>query len=165
MIENITSTFGEGAKENPEDNDSLGLTQEAYEAERKSLIDTELTIAANFDKAMTTLSAGALGLSFAFIKDIAPNPQNTNMLSVAYIGFGIALLSILVTFLTGQEAYRCQRDILDALHSRGNEKKSNAENIKNRWSGVTQTLNLVSIISFFIGTVSLGNFILTNIPH
>ena len=47
------------------------ILQEDYHKERKVLIDGEWEAARSFDKAMLTLSAGALGLSITFIDKIA----------------------------------------------------------------------------------------------
>jgi hypothetical protein len=47
-----------------------------------------------YDKAVMTLSGGALGLSLAFVKDIAPDPEETWALVGAWASFAASLLFI-----------------------------------------------------------------------
>ena len=43
--------------------------------ERQSLNDARFKVAETLDKALLTLSGGALGISMTFVKDIAKNPM------------------------------------------------------------------------------------------
>ena len=46
-----------------------------YLEERKDLVKAEQSMYERFDKAILTLSAGALGISITFINQIAPTPK------------------------------------------------------------------------------------------
>jgi len=54
----------------------------------------------DFDKAVMTLSAGGLGLSVAFVKDIAgPAPSHMPALGFAWAMLAASLLAIMFSFL------------------------------------------------------------------
>ena len=58
-----------------------------------------------------TLSAGALGLTIAFVKDIAgPHPVWIPALGVAWLLLMLSLLTIMFSFLTSQKALLVQMD-------------------------------------------------------
>jgi hypothetical protein len=109
---------------------------------------------------MTGLAAGALGISVAFIKDIAPHPVYTGWLAVAYLGFGLALLLILFSFMFEQKAYRQQRVILDAI-ARNTPKERLP---RNWWSMTTLILNISSVVVFIVGAIGIAMFAWLNIP-
>lgn len=60
-----------------------------------------------YDKAVLTLSAGALGISFAFVKDIVgPGPVVSPFwLMTAWALWGLSSLCILISFYTSQRAF------------------------------------------------------------
>lgn len=70
-------------------------------------------MARDFDKAVMTLSAGALGLSIAFVHDLAPHPKFVAVLAVAWSLFATSLLAILVSYLSSQESLRQEMDAID----------------------------------------------------
>jgi hypothetical protein len=72
-------------------------------AEREWLKQADHTACRDFDKAVMTLAAGALGLSIAFIHDIAPDPTFVGVLAAAWAFFAASLLAILVSFMTSRE--------------------------------------------------------------
>lgn len=148
-----------GAKKSSE-RETKRLLAEKYDAERKLLIDGEMAVADSFDKAMTTLTAGALGLSLAFIKDIAKVPHHLEWLALAYGGFGTSLLAILVSFLAGQEAYREQRTNLEKFHAGQSNSKTEK---KNGYRTLTIGLNYSSIALFILGVFCLALFVWLNL--
>lgn len=144
----------------PSEEHSDDPQREAYLEERKMLIEAEGEAAQSFDKALTTLSAGAFGLSLAFIRFIAPAPQAVGWLYVAWSGLVLSLLSVLLSFLMSQYAFRRQRDILDAdyiAEEQADEQESNG------WAIATGRLNLLSIVSFVVGVVALAYFAIRNL--
>ena len=119
-------------------------SREEYLRERELLIKIESEMSKSFDKAMITLSAGALALSITFIdKLIASIVVGKVYLVLSWIGFVVALMSILISFLLSQSAFRKQREILDHVYSGAGNQKSNCFSIITNW------LNIISI-SFFI---------------
>lgn len=139
------------------------LERETYLEERKSLVEAEREAAGSFDKAMITLSAGALGLSITFIRELAPMPQSETvaLLIIAWGGFIVALLSTLSSFLFSQSAMRRQRDILDLDY----EGAPPAQAMKNIPATITNMLNWFSIACFIIGVIFLALFSISNLPQ
>lgn len=134
--------------------------RKTYLEERKLLIDAEREAARGFDRAMLTLSGGALGLSITFIRQVAPTPYDKTMLYVAWGGFTLALLSTLLSFLFSQSALRKQRDILDQDYAG----KIPAHQQKNLLAIITNCLNWLSIVFFIVGVIFLAMFAQQNLP-
>ncbi len=85
-------------------------SRKEYLNERELLIKTENEMSKSFDRAMITLSAGALASSITFIdKLVASIIAGRVYLILSWIGFVVALLSILISFLLSQSAFRKQR--------------------------------------------------------
>ncbi len=83
-------------------------------SERERLVNAHHQASRDFDRTVMTLAAGALGLSIAFMKDIAaPNPKAVPALALAWCLFAISLLLILVSFLTSQAALLRQMGSID----------------------------------------------------
>lgn len=80
----------------------------ALKAYRQSLIDAEKQGQDSFDKTVLSLSGGALGISFVFIKDvIGPDPIiQPELLLAAWILWSLSTLAILVSFYTSNRALR-----------------------------------------------------------
>ena len=121
------------------------LPDDVYREERNSLVDAEREGSRSFDKAVLTLSAGALGLSITFLRQIAPSPipGTVVVLIFAWIAFGLSVLCTLSSFLTSQRAIGRQREILDEIYSK-KIPNENWSGLKNPWSTVTSILNVIS---------------------
>lgn len=134
------------------------LEYEVYLDERKLLVDAIREGARSFDKAILTLSAGAFGLSLAFVKQIAPTvqPRTIILLITSWVLFAISILVTLISFLTSQSACRRQIEILESKLS----KKDDHTNTPAKW---TDVLNITSIIMFVIGVVFLSTFAISNL--
>lgn len=134
------------------------IEREVYLEERKSLIEAEREAAQSLDKTLVTLSAGALGLSITFIRQIAPEPEHLWVLYVGWGGFSLSLLAVLSSFLFSQFALRRARQNLDLI-SEGEGGGGNP------WAGATNVLNFVSILTFVAGILFLAAFAITNVGH
>lgn len=139
-----------------------GLDQQTYVDERKSLVDGENAVAERFDKAILTLSAGALYFAMTFVKDIAKMPRCCWSLFLAWLAFGVAIVVMLGSLLTSQSAYRRARDTLDRDRSSDSCSKATPCNC---FACVTHWLNVASIVAFLIGIVFLAYFIWANMPR
>lgn len=128
-----------------------------YKAYRAWLTQAEHQASRDFDKAVMTLSAGALGLTIAFIHDIAPEPAAS---SIRWLGVGwallvISLVAILASFLTSQhDLRRAVRDVDEGTISPEQPGGS---------FYVTLALNLVAAGGFVLGVIFLGIFALLNV--
>ena len=137
---------------------------DVYLEERKLLIDAEREGARTFDKAILTLSAGALALSITFLEKIVRVDQTTIWwgLIASWIAFGGSILLILFSFLTSQWACRRQIEILDEeLINDAGQRKSKTNN---NWTTATTVLNIASILSFTVGVTFFCCFSFANLP-
>ena len=93
----------------------------AYLDERQSLLAAELDNAKSFDRWVMTLSAGALGLSIAFVKDlVTPGPATAVwMLGASWLSFGTSIGSSLTSIHYSQIAHERFREILDQVATKG----------------------------------------------
>lgn len=82
---------------------------------RKEYADSVSNSSASFDRAVTTLSAGALGLSITFVDQIAPSdPVSPGWLALAWVSFTVALVFSLYSSLTSEYAHRALIQQIDA---------------------------------------------------
>jgi len=142
--------------------------EKRYLDHRHLLIQGRFLVSASLDKALLTLSGGALAVSMTFVKDIAKNPTWTWVLVGAWISFGFTVGVMLLSIYVCQLAYKREREILDVKQRRKSDKEQN-NNItkrnngaKNIWSILTEIGTLISMLSFMIGLVFLGIFIWVN---
>jgi hypothetical protein len=75
---------------------------------RDSLMQFDHEASLNFDKAVMSLSGGALGLTITFIKDIVPNPVDETkiILLASWIALALSLTFILFSYLTSMVSLR-----------------------------------------------------------
>jgi len=137
---------------------------QVYLDERKALVEGENASADQFDKAILTLAAGALGLSLVFLEKIAPNPspKTINYLSISWTALVVSLIAILSSFILSQHAYRRQREILeDEIFPVAGKQVDSV----NWWSIWTTRLNWLSIATFIIGATMLAVFSIANVKQ
>jgi len=111
-----------------------------------------------YDKAVMTLSAGALGVSITFIHDIVQSPRKETLilLAIAWGSFALSILAILTSMLTSQKAIR--KAILQLDHGTIDRERPGA------WYGrFTAILNLTACVGFILGVVFLVWFSLANL--
>lgn len=150
-------------EENP--TSSEDLYYKVYLEERKLLIDAEKESTRSLDKAILTLSAGALGLSLTFIRQIVPIIKEGTffLLILAWGLFCVSILSTLFSFLTSQQAFARQREILDTTYPEWKKCKPIPSDQKNRPAKCTNVLNIAGIVSFMFGVVCLAIFTIVNL--
>ncbi|MBU0617391.1 MAG: hypothetical protein KKI02_06725 [Planctomycetes bacterium] len=131
-----------------------------YLDERKLLLDAEQESSKSFDKAMLTLSAGALALSLTYMRGFARDPCCPTVLYIAWMMFGACLLLTTWSFLLSQSALRRQREVLDCTHDGAGGSKTAP--CKNKYASATNCLNWLSGIGFTIGVILLTIFAVVN---
>src|SRR5579871_2484192 len=136
------------------------LDDKVYLEERRGLIEQEAEQSRSYDKAILTMTAGGLGLSLTFIKDIVPDfAACTSWL--LYLGWALLVTSLLTTlcsFRASVQAFRRQRAILDRIQ-RG---EGTHENSVNHVSRVTAWLNYASLVAFVGGAAAVTLFVALN---
>lgn len=108
----------------------------------------------SYDKAVLTLSGGALGISFAFIKDVVGTKPITNQayLLTAWILWGISILSILFSFYFSNLALRKAVDQLDK-----------GDQPSNWYDTITAVLNVAGGVLFLLGVIFIVVFVSFNV--
>jgi len=108
----------------------------------------------DFDKTMATLSGGALGVSFAFLKDIiGQRPVNlVGLLVGAWACWAVSAAIVLISYFTSHKAFRQAITQLDDGQEPGG------------WvNTVTVVLNWASALLFPVGVFSMIAFIWLNL--
>ena len=104
----------------------------------------------DFDRLLAAISSGALAISLVFVHDIARHPSAKELLVVAWILFGVSLLSTLFSFPASQKASEAvytqiQQGIEDPNHNTPAHQAVTALNV---CAAVTLTGGVVCLIVF-----------------
>ena len=135
------------------------MDHDAYLKERDLLIDAEREAIRSFDKTMIMLAAGALALSFGFVREMKVSPASDWHLYSAWVALLVSLLVVLVSFLLSQHAMRRQIAIIEGcLDSSGSSDPG-----LTRWAKVIVVLNWMSLISFLFGVAFFAIFAAHNL--
>ena len=121
---------------------------------RRHLVEAYHAASRDYDRAIMTLSAAALGVSIVFVRDVAPRPTGTGFLAWSWMLFTASLLTILASFLTSQEALRYELETLDDQEEgrRGG-----------KWGVATTGLNIASGVGLVAGVICLVWFAVLNV--
>jgi hypothetical protein len=127
---------------------------------REWLVKTHHQASSDFDKAVMTLSGGALAISIAFVHDVAPQPVQGSTL---WLGFSwaflvVSLVAILAGLVTTEFALRRAIHQVDAgtIYS---------EVPGGVFARATFYLNVIAASTFITGVVFLVTFALMNIRN
>jgi hypothetical protein len=125
---------------------------------RALLVQTQQKSQADFDKAVLTLSGGALGLSFAFTKDIVggTNAHHSVFLLFAWIAWAASSTFILLSFFTSERAVHKAIIQLDR-HMIADQRPGKA------WDIFTNIFNASGLILFLFGFVMMTVFLMYNL--
>lgn len=125
---------------------------------RKWLVETEHQASRDFDKAITTLSAGALGISIAFVRDLVPEPvlHSVKWLGSSWVLLSLSLLAILISLLISQFALRRAIGQVDKGTIR-------TELPGGLLATLTVILNILAALALIAGVGSLAFFALANV--
>jgi len=125
---------------------------------RKMLEGCAFQSANYYDTALMSLSGGALGVSFAFIKDIVPSPASDTIIWLwfAWLSLGGSLSAIILSMLFSQQSIRTAIKQIDdgTIY----DKKPGGI-----FSYVTIILTWLSGIMFVLGVILLSYFAKTNL--
>lgn len=112
----------------------------------------------DFDKTVLSLSGGALGISFAFVKDIVGSAPITNpsLLFLAWISWGLSVLWVLISYFTSNLALRKAIKQVDSDSIRSSKPGGIADTL-------TAICNALSGILFIIGVVFISIFVWRNL--
>lgn len=127
---------------------------------RKFLEQCETEATADFDKTTVALSGGALGISMAFLTDIAPQPIAWSVIALlapAWFALSLSLLGVLLSFMSSMKSMRYELQCLD-----GERKKPQGELAGGRWRQWTERFNALALGGCIFGVMLLASFIVIN---
>ena len=124
---------------------------------RESLETLKQNSQESYDKTVLTLSAGALGVSFAFVRDIVGiwPAQTPGWLFAAWVFWGISVTSVLFSFLCSQKALQKAIKRVDAG-------KMYNKNIGGHLNKATILLNYTAGLCFLLGVITMIVFVAHN---
>lgn len=125
---------------------------------RQWLVVAEQKSQEDFDKTVLSLSAGALGISFVFLKDvIGPNPVlEPNLLFAAWVAWGSSTFCVLASYYASHLALRKTIKQID-LSTIRNERPGGV------YSYVTAGLNATGAVLFLVGVCTITLFANANL--
>jgi hypothetical protein len=125
---------------------------------RKHLVGAEQKSQEDFDKTVLSLSGGALGISFVFLKDVVgANPVlGPGWLLAAWISWGTSSLSVLASYFMSHLALRAAISQVDD----GTIYSKPAGGVFRRWTAI---LNAAGAILFLSGVLFITVFAGTNL--
>lgn len=131
--------------------EGVDVPMETY---RALLTEIEQKSQEDYDKAVFALSGGALGVSFAFVKDIVGEVpiQHPNWLLAAWIFWGLSVSCVLFSFFFSQMALRKAINQFDKGEIRKVERPGG-------WFDIaTAALNVAGGVLFLAGIISMTVF-------
>lgn len=140
--------------------DQAERARESMAEYRRTLVSAEQSSQEDFDKTVLTLSGGALGISFTFLKEvIAENPVEApaSLLS-AWACWGFSTLCVLASFYLSHLALR------RAIHQVDNQ-TIRTQRPGGIFSVITAALNLSGALLFFTGICFMVHFASINIRN
>lgn len=127
---------------------------------RQWLVAAEQKAQEDYDKTILTLSGGALGVSFAFVKDIiGENPiHNSSWLVLAWVLWALSTSAVLSSFFVSRLALRkaivqCDDGTIFCQAPGG------------FYTKLTRVLNLGGAVLFFAGVLYMAAFVNNNITQ
>ena len=134
----------------PPDTMARGPVNQEY---REWLVKAQHRASQDFDKTVLAISSGALGLSVAFLNSqyVSGPFSNTVLIGIAWMGFGVALVSSLGSLFTSSKALRKCIEQVDAGVVDG-------ETPGGVWTSRTDWLNLAAWWGVFLGVTFLVLF-------
>lgn len=125
---------------------------------RDLLVEYDHQASIGFDRAVMTLSGGALGISVSFLHDVvaSPLPGTKIFLAISWSAFAVSLTSILISYLTSMESLRTTIKEVDDGTIYLKKKPGGTPT----W--VTETLRITAAAGFLVGVVLFLIFALNN---
>lgn len=140
--------------------DDANRFQDELSSYRKSLLAAEQQMQTEYDKGVMTLSGGALGISFAFLKDVVGTKSlsHGDYLLWAWILWAFSISFILASYFTSAKSLRDAAVAVD-------QQTIYLKLAQGSWVTATKTLNIAAGIAFFAGVVFLVCFVSSNLPQ
>lgn len=140
------------------DEEQSSIEKEADPEYRQWLVVAEQKAQEDFDKTVLTLSGGALGISFAFVKDIVGDNAiyNSSWLVVAWVSWALSTSAMLGSFFVSRLALRKAIRQCD-------EGTIYCESPGGFYTVLTRLLNVCGAVLFVLGVCFMAAFVNTNL--
>lgn len=127
---------------------------------REHCVSAGQKVQEDYDKAVLTLSGGALGVSFAFIKDVIGPGAITHprLLLGAWIVWGMSVVITLASYWFSGRALRKAINQIDAGNIHGKVPGG-------AYAGITESLNAVGGLLFVTGVILMVFFVSANVDQ
>jgi len=119
-----------------------------------------MEMAKSFAKSVLTLSSGAFGVTFLFLKEVVPRPICCTvwLLALSWLGFAVSIIAITYAFFTSQKSCNAEIENLESQY-RNNKK------LDNPWTPKTAVSNAVALWAMIAAMVAFTLFGVINIVH
>jgi hypothetical protein len=123
------------------------------------LQELEQKMQSEYDKAVITLSGGALGLSFVFLRDVVKTSpvRYADWLLWSWIAWGVSITCILFSFMTSAYA---MRKAIKQTH----DKVIYIQDAGGVFNVLTLVLNITGGVLFLVGVICIVVFMNGNMP-
>jgi hypothetical protein len=130
---------------------------------RNFIIEADQKQQESFDKTVLTLSGGALGITFAFLKDIVgTNPIHPVLITLAWIFWGVSVSCTLISFFTSHLTLNKIIDHIDQNISADSIQKIYENSPEKSFKVLTNILNVTSAALFILGVILTAIFAFYN---
>lgn len=137
------------------------IDAEAMASYRKHLIESRKKAQENYDSTILKLSGGALGISFAFLKNVVgPAPyQFTEVLLGAWICWGASLAVVIFSFLMSSSAlsHAISQVDLGVVPGKPGGWRSTATEYSNYFGGILFVAGIMLTVFFAYHNMEIGN--------
>ena len=147
------------------DSNNKDLKFKAYLFERKLLVDAFQYGFYSFDKAILSLSSGAIGLSLIFLGqiDLHIEPGTLRFLISSWVCFCVCIICTLISFVTSRSGYYKEIEELNERFYGKQSSQYGKAHISDRSFIWTKWLNRISLVAFPIGVILLAIFSIANL--
>jgi hypothetical protein len=153
-------------------NDRRNSDDTEYAKFREQLLNREWDVAKEYDKWLLTVSGVLLGFSLTLVKDLVRPAGNelhvSAFLWLGWLGLSLPLMLCLISLHLSYTATGAYLKILDRTYAEYDQLAEFWPELSNRLKCVKRTqtigrLNIVGLISFVVGVVSLAVFVAFNV--
>jgi hypothetical protein len=139
--------------------------EESLQEYRTHLITAEQKAQEDYDKTVISLSGGALGISFAFIKDIIGDHPiiSKNILVSGWICWGLSITLVLASYFLSHLALREAIKQFDTAVKNLNVGEIYSQRPGGWYSLITAILNVIGGILFLAGVILIAIFVWYNL--
>jgi hypothetical protein len=136
-----------------------------YQEYRQLLIDGEQKAQESYDKTVLSLSGGALGISFAFVKDFigVKTVNDPSWLLASWVFWGLSMFFVLLSFYASNQAMREGIRKVNSVISGADAKILNESQPGGRFDSLVGYLNFFGGLLFLFGILAIVVFVSQNL--